>query len=147
MCAYWRVKCTRHDVPYKRTDTKNLSYILIRKRAEEWSAAGINQYPAAQLREPECNGGRQLVPLARRMPPEQRSATSLPDVADRAPERMQPVTSHRCPPGACRRGMEGTRVSRTRLPVLSVQLRPHTRTRAESKTLRQSRRRSDKAPT
>src|SRR5437764_665348 len=81
---------------------KNLSYILIRKRAEEWSAAGINQHPAAQLREPECNGGRQLVPLARRMPPEQRSATSLPDVANRAPERMRPVTNHRCLQEVCR---------------------------------------------
>src|SRR5206468_11350867 len=118
---------------------KNLSYILIRKRAEEWSAAGINQYPAAQLqypaaqlREPECNGGRQLVPLARRMPPEQRSATSFPDVADRAPERMQPVTSHRCLQEACRRGMEGTRVSRTRLLVLSEQSLRHIHRRAAS---------------
>src|SRR5205809_140257 len=126
---------------------KNLSSILIRKRAEEWSAAGINQHPAAQLREPECNGGRQLVPLARRMPPEQRSATSFPDVADRAPERMQPVTSHRCLQEACRRGMEGTRVSRTRLLVLSEQSLRHIHRRAASKTLRQSRRRSDKAPT
>src|SRR5207249_724327 len=126
---------------------KNLSYILIRKRAEEWSAAGINQYPAAQLREPECNGGRQLVPLARRMPPEQRSATSLPDVADRAPERMQPVTSHRCLQGACLRGTEGKQVSRTTLPALSEQSLRHIRTRVASKTLRQSRRRSDKAPT
>src|SRR5438093_4648608 len=126
---------------------KNLSYILIRKRAEEWSAAGINQYPAAQLqypaaqlREPECNGGRQLVPLARRMPPEQRSATSLPDVADRAPERMQPVTSHRCLQGACLRGTEGKQVSRTTLPALSEQSLRHIRTRVASKTLRQSRR-------
>src|SRR5213080_3046204 len=126
---------------------KNLSYILIRKRAEEWSAAGINQYPAAQLqypaaqlREPECNGGRQLVPLARRMPPEQRSATSLPDVANRAPERMRPVTNHRCLQEVCRRGTEGKQVIRTMLPVLSEQSLRHIRRRAVSKTLRQSRR-------